>query len=127
LEFKGDKILVQKHGAESGHWFEGYVHVVRRDEVGLRFHSSFEGSQARQYNVRFNLSRYPLRRQHQALATAFSHPRILFPDSVALPKPGAPDITPVNPLIAKNPPQLRAVSLIVGMEPSSVPFVIFGP
>ncbi|KIJ63043.1 hypothetical protein HYDPIDRAFT_41313, partial [Hydnomerulius pinastri MD-312] len=46
----GDRILVHKHGAPEGQWFEGYVHFV------------------------FNLER-----QHQALDTAFSPERILFP------------------------------------------------
>lgn len=127
----GDRILVQQRGAPEGHWFEGGVHVVRKDEVGLRFHGSFKGSSRDQlYNVRFKLNRYPIRRQHQALDTAFSEERILFPTDTHVPshrKPRDVRLRINNPLIATNPPQLQAVISITKQLPGAVPFVIFGP
>ncbi|KAF5383148.1 hypothetical protein D9615_005012 [Tricholomella constricta] len=129
----GDRILVQPKGAREGHWFEGGVHAVRKEEVNLRFDRSFRGwSRDQLYNVRFKLNRYPARRQHQALDSAFSEDRVLFPKKTHLPKGPCPRqadvrIRPINPLIGKNPPQLQAVMSIVKQPPGSLPFVIFGP
>ena len=128
----GDRILVQKQGAPEGQWFEGGVHVVRREEVGLRFHRSFAWTPEQKYNVRFKLNRHPIRRQHQALDTAFGEERVLFPRSDDTARGGAPkNIDPrlelVNTLIANNPRQLQAVNSIVNQAPGAMPFVIFGP
>ncbi|KAF8237391.1 hypothetical protein L208DRAFT_533188 [Tricholoma matsutake] len=75
----GDSILVQKQGETQGHWFEGRVHVLRKEEVGLRFHGSFSWTAAERYNVRFKLNRIPMWRQHQATDPAFAQARMLFP------------------------------------------------
>jgi helicase MOV-10 len=129
----GDRILLQPHSIKSGRWFEGYVHVVRKEEVGLRFHFSFQGwSETQRYNVRFKLNRFPLRRQHQALDSAFTARRVLFPapgDLLTNPNLTRPHIriTVFNDLIATNPRQLLAVNSILRQAPGSVPFVIFGP
>lgn len=129
----GDRILVQKHGTTQGHWFEGGVHVVCRDEVGLRFHGSFRGwTKDQLYNVHFKLNRYPLRRQHQAMDSAFSQDRVLFPLQAHLqgrnyPTQAEARLQVFNPLIATNPPQLQAVVSIVKQVPGAIPFVIFGP
>jgi hypothetical protein len=66
-------MLVQRQGTGgSGHWYEGHVHVVRQSEVGLVFHPSFGGwSASQRYTVRFQLNRIVMRRQHQALDSAF--------------------------------------------------------
>jgi helicase MOV-10 len=128
----GDRILVQKHDATQGHWFEGGVHVLHQTEVGLRFHGSFNGIKNQRFNARFKLNRIPMRRQHQAMDSAFSQPRVLFPVKAHLP-PG-PYPTPAekrlklfNPLLASNTPQLQAVISIVAQLAGAVPFVIFGP
>jgi helicase MOV-10 len=128
----GDRILVQMHGGQPGLWYEGGVHVVRKSEVGLRFHASFRGwSKTQQYKIRFKLNRYPLRRQHQALDTAFAQDRLLLPLNarVSILRANNPDlrIRCHNPLIASNPSQLQAVSSIVQQQPGSVPFIVFGP
>ena len=125
----GDRILVQKQGETQGHWFEGRVHVLRKEEVGLRFHGSFGWSAAQRYNVRFKLNRIPMRRQHQAMDSVFAQVRVLFPSENQMPR------TPytrtrlqlVNPLLATNTPQCQAVNAIMHQTPGSVPFVIFGP
>ncbi|KAJ6608247.1 P-loop containing nucleoside triphosphate hydrolase protein [Mycena sp. CBHHK59/15] len=129
----GDRILVQKHGTALGHWFEGGVHTVRKEEVGLRFSASFRtASPAERFTVRFKLNRYPMRRQHQAMDTAFSEDRVLFPLSAHVPRVSYPtqaraQLRVFNPLIAANAPQLQAVVSIVRRAPGSVPFVVFGP
>jgi helicase MOV-10 len=123
---------VQKNGATQGHWFEGGVHVVRKEEVLLRFSTSFRMVSTDRFNVRFKLNRYPLRRQHLAMDTAYSEDRVLLPLPVHVPKTSYPTrastrLTVFNPLIAANAPQLQAVISIVKRAPGSVPFVIFGP
>ncbi|KAG6873915.1 hypothetical protein C0995_009695 [Termitomyces sp. Mi166 len=128
----GDRILVQAKNSTQGHWFEGGVHVVRKEEVSLRFDRSFSGwSRDQLYNVRFKLNRYPVRRQHQALDSAFSEERVLFPERKHLigtyPKQADVRLRPVNSLIATNAPQLQAVISIVKQPPGSPPFIIFGP
>jgi helicase MOV-10 len=128
----GDRILLQKRDAPRGHWYEGAVHVVRRDEVGLRFNTSFGGwSDKQQYNVHFKLNRYPLRRQHQALSVPVSPERLLFPNKSHLrgPNNGAPNVRLrfFNTLLEKNLPQVQAVTSVVRLKPGAVPFAVFGP
>ncbi|KAF8954804.1 P-loop containing nucleoside triphosphate hydrolase protein [Flammula alnicola] len=112
----GDRIFVQEQGATDGRWFEGHVHVVRQAEVGLRFHGSFARySEGGRFHIRFKLNRIPIRRQHQALDTAFSEDRILFPGPGNLSTHPAPRFIDMsmalyNPLIASNPPQLQAIA-----------------
>ena len=80
--FPGDHILVCKQNAEQGHWYEGHAHFVHQSEVGLRFHESFGDLKSNQkHHVRLKLNRIPVKRQYQALATAFTESRILFPNS----------------------------------------------
>ncbi|KAH6905317.1 RNA helicase [Coprinopsis sp. MPI-PUGE-AT-0042] len=126
----GDRILVQKVDAPTGHWFEGHVHIVRRDQVGLCFHTSFAGwTRLQRYNIRFKLNRIVLRRQHQALDSAFEEDRVLFPlQQHVLPMPYRRiRLVYFNSLISGNEPQVRAVSNIVHLPPGSPPFVVFGP
>ncbi|KAG6906077.1 hypothetical protein DXG01_016020 [Tephrocybe rancida] len=129
----GDRILVQAKGARQGHWFEGGVHAVRKEEVNLRFDRSFRGwARDQLFNVRFKLNRYPGRRQHQALDSAFSEERVLFPERKHIRNDTRPQraevrVRPVNPLIGTNVSQLQAVTSIVKQPPGSLPFIIFGP
>ncbi|KAF8632166.1 hypothetical protein AX17_004907 [Amanita inopinata Kibby_2008] len=129
----GDRILVQRHGATEGHWYEGFVHVIRQREVGLRFHESFKGwSASQQYHVHFKLNRIPLRRQHHALDMVFQEDRVLFPTrqhATSINSPLALRLVPRyhNPDIATNPQQSQAVISIVKLPPGSPTFTIFGP
>lgn len=81
--------------------------------------------------MRFKLNRIPMRRQHQALDTAFAFDKFLFPGkahiSQLVSSRGVIPIKPFNPLIATNPPQLQAVTSIVLQQPGSAPFIVFGP
>ncbi|KAJ8688671.1 hypothetical protein PTI98_013429 [Pleurotus ostreatus] len=124
----GDRILVQERGAQNGRWFEGGVHKVLRDEVSLRFHGSFKHAPGQTFHVHFKLNRFPLRRQHLAMDTAFTSDRILFPGNThLLPQLPVPSLVFVNPLIGNNPAQRQAVTSIVRQPPGSPPFVVFGP
>ncbi|CAA7269336.1 unnamed protein product [Cyclocybe aegerita] len=129
----GDRIFVQEQGATDGRWFEGHVHVLRQAEVGLRFHGSFgRYSEGRHFHVRFKLNRIPVRRQHQAMDTAFTEERVLFPlnghfSSAHVPNPCDASLNLYNKLIGGNPPQLQAVVSIVSSPRGSPPFVVFGP
>ncbi|KAF9487363.1 P-loop containing nucleoside triphosphate hydrolase protein [Pleurotus eryngii] len=124
----GDRILVQEQGAQNGHWFEGGVHKVLRDEVSLRFNASFKHTTGQTFHIHFKLNRFPLRRQHLTMDTAFTSDRILFPGNThLLPQLPDPSLVFVNPLIGNNPAQRQAVASIVRQPPGSPPFVVFGP
>ena len=116
-----------------GVWFEGYVHIVRKTEVALRFHESFTiYVPGRQFHVRFELNRIPIRRQHHAINAAFIEDRVLFPVIKHLPSSGPPTASKsalkvYNTLISSNEPQLQAVVSVLAQRPGSLPFVIFGP
>lgn len=102
---------------------------MRKESVGLRFDPSFKWTAGQVYNIRFKLNRIPLRRQHQALDTAFKQDRVLFPspEHIQGPLNANVHLNIVNKLIANNPNQLLAVKGIVGQQAGAVPFVIFGP
>lgn len=130
VQLQGDRILVRKKDSEQGHWYAGHVHFVHQHEVGLRFHESFGGwSPSQKYHVRFKLNRIPVRRQHQALDTAFTESRVLFPNSSHLPMNPIiqSPISFFNPLVANNPAQMQAVQSILKASPGSLPFIVFGP
>ncbi|KIY67632.1 RNA helicase [Cylindrobasidium torrendii FP15055 ss-10] len=122
----GDSILVRRPNDPEGSWFEGCVHVVRKEEVGMRFSGRFRPT-GPHYTVRFKLNRYPLRRQHQALNTAFAPQRLLFPEaSPARSLTGCP-IRFFNTFIARNERQKLAVTCIANLPAGSPPFIVFGP
>ena len=117
-----------------GKWYEGCVHVVRRESVGMKLHRSFTAGYSREqlYRVRFKLNRFPLRRQHQGLDTAFSPERLLFPAESAQTRQVVPSVNDIrsniyNRLIANNAAQLQAVASVSTLPAGSPVFVIFGP
>ncbi|KAG9024583.1 hypothetical protein FRB95_011337 [Tulasnella sp. JGI-2019a] len=136
----GDKIIVRPVGrvsnnAGDGRWFEGYVHRVEQLQVALVFNPSFHAIRNQRFDVRFRLSRLPLRRMHQALETSCLEPRLLFPsppivDALRMRRPTATEtsrLAPFDRLVAQNAPQWLAVSAIANLKPGAVPFVVFGP
>ncbi|KIY67638.1 RNA helicase [Cylindrobasidium torrendii FP15055 ss-10] len=125
----GDSILIRRPDAPEGHWYEGFVHVTRMQDIGLRFGGGFRPIAKVEYHVRFRLNRIPLRRQHQALDTAFAPSRLLFPPA---PTPQVPPSSDVvldfhNGFVEQNDRQKLAVGCIVRMPAGSSPFVLFGP
>lgn len=132
----GDRILIQPVGAETqrGRWFEGCVHVVHKEEVGMKLDPSFHRDYipSKRYRIRFKLNRSPIQRQHQALDAHFTLPRILFPTPTLTLKMRAPAPDAIrekihNKLIRDNPAQLQAVSSIAQLPAGCPPFVVFGP
>ena len=107
--------------------------MVRQAEVGLRFHGSFDRyGDGRRFHVRFKLSRTPIRRQHQAMDSAYAEDRVLFPSNSHLfagriKTRTDTSIKLYNQLIASNEPQLQAVLSITTLPPGSLPFIVFGP
>ncbi|QRW00523.1 RNA helicase [Ceratobasidium sp. AG-Ba] len=127
----GDSIKVRPHNPSSSTnttWYVGYVHVVRQEEVGLRFAHRFLPSANTRFDVRFCLNRIPLLRMHQALATAFVELRVLSPaPEHERQRRAIGGVQTINRLVQTNPPQLLAVKSILSLSPGSPPFVIFGP
>ncbi|KAK7047869.1 hypothetical protein VNI00_006197 [Paramarasmius palmivorus] len=125
----GDFIRVRKHSSPEGKWYEGGVHVVRLEDVGMKFHKSFSITPSERVEVRFKLNRYPMRRQHQALNQDFKLVNVMFPTEAHIldTVPGVQGITLHNELIAGNPRQLQAIVSIMNLPPGSAPFIIFGP
>ncbi|KAI0293934.1 P-loop containing nucleoside triphosphate hydrolase protein [Russula brevipes] len=127
----GDIVLVKENGTMEDEWFEGHVHTVGHEEVGLWFHHSFPGHESRQFDVRFQLNRTVLRRQHQALRAEHHAPRLLFPESADVPASKATSskasLTFHDPKIENNPRQFQAVEQILALPSNSAPFIIFGP
>jgi helicase MOV-10 len=129
----GDRILVKHHGSPKPHWWEGYVHVVRLDDVGLRFDNKFNAFKGQKFDVRFCLNRLTIRRMHQALDAGNMKliSRILFPQEQDIGrKPSSTTIAMVNPAnrdVQNNLPQMLAVTAIRNLRPGSAPFIVFGP
>ncbi|GJE90147.1 DEXXQ/H-box helicase domain-containing protein [Phanerochaete sordida] len=127
----GDGIFVQPvaPGMDRSKWYQGRVYIVAQLEVGMKFGSRFPAAPPTQpYRVRFTLNRIPYCRQHQALNTSFPLDRLLFPtdDHILPPNVDAP-FSIRNRLIENNPPQVQAVTGVLGMPPGSPVFVLFGP
>jgi helicase MOV-10 len=84
-----------------------------------------------QLDVRFQLNRVTLRRQHQALYADHRAPHLLFPASthVALSSRtlSKVSINLYDPKITNNPRQFRAIKQILSLPATSGPFIIFGP
>ncbi|PVF97087.1 P-loop containing nucleoside triphosphate hydrolase protein [Serendipita vermifera] len=129
----GDRIWVKHHGSPKPHWWEGYVHVVRLDDVGLRFDNKFNAYKGQKFDIRFCLNRLTIRRMHQALdaGNIKLNSRILFPQEQDIGrKPSGTTIGMINAVnhkVRKNPPQMLAVTAIRNLRPGSAPFIVFGP
>jgi helicase MOV-10 len=99
----------------------------------MKFHQSFGSiSPSAKFTVRFKLNRYPLRRQHQALDTAFAPDRLLFPPDAYVqgrqaPAVGSLRLRVFNDLLNTNPAQLQAVTSIISLPKGALPFALFGP
>ncbi|KAF9653722.1 P-loop containing nucleoside triphosphate hydrolase protein [Thelephora ganbajun] len=127
----GDEILVQPTGAaQGGKWYSGFVHIIERDEVGLRFGRGFQNfNPGERFYVRFKYNRIVSRREHQAIKATPPVHRLQFPllTHVKLQTALQGAIVIYNPDIETNPAQKRAVSSIVRLPPGSPPFIVFGP
>ncbi|KAH9948060.1 P-loop containing nucleoside triphosphate hydrolase protein [Amylocystis lapponica] len=129
----GDRVELQASAFDSDKCYEGWVHIVQLNTVGLAFDTSFKPTAGQRFNVRFKLNRMPLRRQHQALSVASpSLPRLLFPTPghaglTTTPTAANVPLTLCNEFLATNAQQLQAVRSICRMKPGAAPFIVFGP
>ncbi|KAH8926472.1 P-loop containing nucleoside triphosphate hydrolase protein [Atractiella rhizophila] len=130
----GDTIRVRPT-KDSGRWFEGYVHTVELSQVGLRFDSRFQPIKNTKFDVRFTVSRLPMRRMHQAMDVAIegsisSH---LFPASLPWSMPFLEDedieeFQTFDRKMANNKAQKTAVLSILENTDNAFPIkIIFGP
>ncbi|KAG8853757.1 hypothetical protein FRB96_008012 [Tulasnella sp. 330] len=114
-------------------WFEGRVIKLHQTQLGLKFNKSFQYNPGDLCDVRFTITRIPLRRMHQALDIPFFPGRVLFPDESHLTGQSPPDdediaeIEVINPLLATNRPQMEAIAAILAQRAGTPPFVVFGP
>jgi helicase MOV-10 len=128
-----DIILVRESGSAESRWFEGHVHRVLEKSVYLQFNRSFHCFSGQRFDVRFALNRTTYRRMHQAMNTAYSEKRTLFPgpeEVVNLQPPTEEqwgEIRTVERMIMDNKPQMEAIATIVNRPKGSPPFVVFGP
>ena len=108
------------------------VHEIQDERVRVHFHLSFNTTGTR-WNVRFQLNRTTLRRQHQALVARIPSPqRILFPvpgfEGLDTPFAAADSqLELYNSRIGTNPEQLEAINSILHLKTGSAPFIVFGP
>lgn len=121
--------MVQRAQPSDGRWYEGIVHVLEQEHVGLLFAQNFQWSQAERYDIKFVFNRYPLRRQHQALHCPFNDNRVLFPWPEQVKRVAAlPDqLQLYNQSIASNAEQLLAVKTISHLPAGAHAFLVFGP
>ena len=114
---KGDKICV-KLGQVT---YEGHVNLIQENKVQLLFHEKFikQYMKGMKLDVRFTISRFPVRNMHRAveIASESSMPLqpLLFPNEEQLVTASAalPAIRCKNRKIEENAEQLRAVQHIV--------------
>ena len=114
---KGDKICV-KLGQVT---YEGHVNLIQENKVQLLFHEKFikQYMKGMKLDVRFTISRFPVRNMHRAveIASESSMPLkpLLFPKEEQLVPASAalPAIRCKNRKIEENAEQLRAVQHIV--------------
>ena len=128
---KGDKICV-KLGKVT---YEGHVNQIKEDRVELLFHEKFikQWMRGMKLDVRFTISRFPVRNMHRAVEIA-SEPTLpllplLFPkeDQLVPSSAALPSIRCKNRKIEENAEQLLAVQHIVAGSSGSAPYLVFGP
>ena len=129
---KGDQIFVRSSSDPQEREFEGFVHQIQERCVLLGFGGPFRQLHVRnmRFDVRFTLSRYPLKNMHRAVSLANDNIlRTLFPTVEMLPatQTALPNIRCYNQLIERNEKQLMAVKHIVAGSAGPVPYVVFGP
>ncbi|KAJ3555412.1 hypothetical protein NM688_g2589 [Phlebia brevispora] len=117
----GDRIFIQPAGSDvdKGKWFEGCVHVVRRESVGMKLNRAFADAYTPQrlYRARFKLNRV------SCSPTASAFP----PGQQRIPTTDHVRGRLYNKLIAQNAAQLHAVASIVNLPLGWLTFILFGP
>ncbi|GIL67707.1 hypothetical protein Vafri_21028 [Volvox africanus] len=146
---KGDRLLVAHHNSTSGREYAGYVHVVMKEQVRMRFADSFLNNEwiaGRRFDVRFTVNRSVFNLMQNALRRA-AKPSNLSPSLVL---PGIRPSTPPVGLPLREPPggdtypgasggplvwqhtnlnteQRLAVREVLRGAYAPLPYLIFGP
>jgi len=132
---KGDAIRAYPPGRASNRGWEGYVHIVERDKVMIRFSRAFHETfvPGSRYDIEFTFRRTNLRLQHHALDLTLGSPppaSLLFPTFPPQRAPishAAVTAETLNPFDRSlNPEQCLAVASILQAEPGT-PYIVFGP
>ncbi|KAG9024568.1 hypothetical protein FRB95_011351 [Tulasnella sp. JGI-2019a] len=111
----------------------GRVIKLHQTQLGLKFDHSFSYTPGELCDVRFTVTRIPIRRMHEALDIPFFPDRVLFPGEAHLKGQCLPDdediaeIEVFNPLLVTNRPQMDAIVAILAQQQGSPPFIVFGP
>lgn len=110
--------------------YEGYIHVLERDTIGVIFCKDFgvRTGHQKKFHVRFKFARLQLRRQHQAIDNTINE--ILWPNhspdvsSACSPK----DLTWSDAAVERDPQQSQAVADVLNLLYCSnpLPFVLRG-
>ena len=129
---KGDKILV-KLSSDQARDYEGFVHQIQEQNVLIGFGAPFRNNFVRnmKFDVRFTLSRFPLRNMHRAVSLVGASPhlmRTLYPSQDGLATEfSLPEVRCYNRNIEENPQQLAAVQHILAGSSGLCPYLVFGP
>uniref|UniRef100_A0A2H1X2J2 RNA helicase n=1 Tax=Spodoptera frugiperda TaxID=7108 RepID=A0A2H1X2J2_SPOFR len=129
----GDRVIVTDMWDENSYTYEGFIHVIRGDQVlfkfNPRFHESYRGSDV---SVEFCLSRASYRKLHHAISKALSTlgTDVLFPSRLISRPPQLP-LEKINNLKWFNPNlnyhQKKAIRNILIGECRPMPYCIYGP
>ncbi|KAH9637685.1 hypothetical protein HF086_009353 [Spodoptera exigua] len=129
----GDKVMVTDIWDEKSYTYEGFIHVIRGDQVlfkfNPRFHETYRGSDV---SVEFCLSRSSYRKLHHAVSKVLSTlgTDVLFPSRLLCRPPQVP-LDKVNNLQWFNKNlnyyQKKAVTNILIGECRPMPYCIYGP
>eukprot|EP00090_Calanus_glacialis_P008453 TRINITY_DN16803_c0_g1_i1.p1 TRINITY_DN16803_c0_g1~~TRINITY_DN16803_c0_g1_i1.p1 ORF type:complete len:987 (-),score=378.79 TRINITY_DN16803_c0_g1_i1:278-3136(-) len=127
---KGDKIFVFSHSDNKE--YEGFVHLIQEEKVLLGFSDKLNRVfvPGMKFDVRFTVSRFPLRNMHRAVVLSKTSGILstLFPNTVLLAdNPTLPTIMCYDRKIETNPEQFSAVKHIVGGTSGRCPYLVFGP
>ncbi|XP_042220663.1 RNA helicase Mov10l1-like [Homarus americanus] len=99
----GDTVIASNPFDSNDVEYEGNIHEVLHTQILLKFHPTFHNEHCgKDYRVRFNFNRTPLRRCHFALDFAMKQlgPDILFPSKVKIQLPQVCYVDPEVPTLA---------------------------
>nr|CAB3263913.1 putative helicase mov-10-B.1 [Phallusia mammillata] len=124
---RGDKIYLKTESYPVR--YEGYVHIVERDRVGLRFGTGFQRiyTGKMKFDVSFTFSRLPIRLMHRAVMGVGTkhYEQLLFPASAGDHSTG-PNLRMYDSNLDNNDQQKKAVHAIFYGK-SQCPYIIYGP
>ena len=130
---KGDKILVKLSSSDQARDYEGFVHEIQEQNVRIGFGGPFRSNFVpnMKFDVRFTLSRFPLRNMHRAVSLVGASPHLmkaLYPSQDGLATEfSLPVVRCYNRNIEENPQQLAAVQHILAGSSGLCPYLVFGP